>query len=65
MLRKILTIAIVAVLFVSFGCKKKSDTPVVPEVGEVQKQVDKEITEQNMDEQLNKIEKDVQKEIAQ
>jgi hypothetical protein len=40
MLRKILTIAFVAALLFSFGCKKKESSPVKSSVSDIQKQVE-------------------------
>ncbi len=40
MLRKILTITIVAVLILSFGCKKKEPQPVAPAAPETQEQLE-------------------------
>jgi hypothetical protein len=66
MLRKILIIAIIFVLVVAFGCKKKTEKPVAPPKAEpnVQKQPEESITKENMNQQLDKIEKEIKNDVA-
>jgi hypothetical protein len=67
MLRKILTFTIAAVLISTFGCRKTAKQPAAPSkaVTDVQKQAEKEVTKENMNQQLEKIEKDIQKDSAE
>ena len=53
------TITIVAALLFAFGCKKtEKQTPIrQPTATNVQKQAEMEVTKENMDKQLEKVEK--------
>lgn len=72
MLRKMLVIVAVVsiVAFCLSGCKKSpSETepnePVVKTMAEYEAEAEKEITEENMDAELEKIEKELQKETTE
>jgi len=67
MLQKILTITIAAVLICTFGCKKTEKKPAAPSktATDVQKQAEKEVTKENMNQQLEKIEKEIKKDAAE
>ncbi len=67
MLRKILILAIILVLVVAFGCRKKTGQPVAPSktATDAQKQAEKEVTKENMNQQLEKIEKEIKKDAAE
>jgi len=60
MLRIILTAIIAVVLVFSFGCKK-TNAPQAPAT--MQKQAQDEITKENMDQQLDKIEKEIRTDV--
>ena len=64
MLRKILTIAVILTLVIVFGCKKTEKPSAAPSTTTVfQKQAEKEVTEKNMDQQLEKIEKEIKTDV--
>ncbi|MFA5292431.1 MAG: hypothetical protein WC496_05285 [Phycisphaerae bacterium] len=69
MTRKILTIIFTTVLFISFGCKKTEESKPVqadkpPQTkAETQKQAQDDVTKENMDQQLDKIEKEIKADV--
>jgi len=73
MLRKVLVVVALAatIVFSASGCKKRStepNTPDEPEVktmAEYETEAKKEITKENMDEELEKLEKEIEQEIGE
>jgi len=68
MIRKILTIVFITVLFITFGCKKTETKPVQaakpPQAkAEMQQQAQDNVTKENMDQQLEKIEKEIKADV--
>jgi curli biogenesis system outer membrane secretion channel CsgG len=68
MLRKAISVTVIIVAFLLIfglpGCKKKSEQPTaVKTEAQYQAQAQKEITEDNMDAELQKIEKDLDADI--
>ena len=67
MLRKVLVIIAVAMisLFSLNGCKKSADTEEVKTAAEYKAEAEQEIDEENMDEELERIEKEVGQDISE
>ena len=65
MIRTMPTITIVAALLFAFGCKKtEKQTPIrQPTATNVQKQAEMEVTKENMDKQLEKVEKEIKADV--
>jgi hypothetical protein len=64
---KIISVIIAAVMIFSFGCKRKDSQPAVPQrpdaTSDVRQQAEDEITPKNMDEHLEKIEKEIKADV--
>ncbi len=63
-----MTIALVLALAAVFGCKKTTTQPATPQptvTEQAQQKAEKEVTKENMGEQLEKVEKDIQEDSAE
>ena len=69
MMRRIFVLVLVTILGISFinGCKKKSgepETTVIKSDAEYKAEAEKQINPENMDDELNKLEKQLEQEIS-